>query len=405
MSRYQAGYVYEASDVFFVRYYQAYNDLPAAERAKIAERCETKNKPLPTRVLTSHRLCSKDDKHHSRTCKPVKQLASDHMKTVNAQSAPVNYLTVTDFWEKTYLPFAEGNLRASTVHGYKQIWGQHLKTHFGTTALKDYKTHMGSLFLTSHSKRLGRHTIQHIRSLASGIFSHAVNVGVIESNPWHDVKVLGKTKEPGKTAHYTLEEAENIISALVEHVSCQLIVALAFFLGLRPGEIQGLRWEDVDFTPDEQGLRWIHIRRAVARNVVGETKTTSSVASLPLIAPVLIPLDLWRAKCAERRDDRSKPVDGWIFPNGKGKPVDLRSITSRTIVPTLEAKNIEWKTLYAGRRGAATILTELTGDALAAKELLRHKTIAVTQAKYIKAIPEALMKGIKLLETAATSSK
>jgi len=47
----------------------------------------------------------------------------------------------------------------------------------------------------------------------------------------------------------------------------------------------------------------------------------------------------------------------------------------------------------------------LTGDALAAKELLRHKTIAVTQAKYIKAIPEALMRGIKLLEAAANGGK
>ena len=46
------------------------------------------------------------------------------------------------------------------------------------------------------------------------------------------------------------------------------------------------------------------------------------------------------------------------------------------------------------------MLTELTGDALAAKELLRHKTIATTQAKYVKRIPEALMRGIRLLESA-----
>lgn len=372
MGRYQSGYIYEASGSFFVRYY-------------VTEIVDG----APRRVQSSYRLCEKDDKHHSRTCKPVKQLAADHMAEVNAQTKPANDLTVADFWEKTYLPFAEENLRASTVHGYKQIWGQHLEVHFGTTALKDYKTHMGSLFLTSLAKKLGRHTIQHIRSLASGIFSHAVNVGVIESNPWHDVKVLGKTKEPGETAHYTLEEAEDIISALVDHVDCQLIVALAFFLGLRPGEIQGLRWEDID----EQ---WVHIRRAVVRNVVGETKTTSSVASLPLIMPVRIPLTLWRQK-------KGNPTEGWVFPNSKGKPVDLQSVIGRTIVPTLEAKKIEWKTLYAGRRGAATILTELTGDALAAKELLRHKTIAVTQAKYVKSIPEALMKGIKLLEAAATA--
>jgi hypothetical protein len=47
----------------------------------------------------------------------------------------------------------------------------------------------------------------------------------------------------------------------------------------------------------------------------------------------------------------------------------------------------------------------LTGDALAAKELLRHKNLAVTTDKYVKAIPEALLKGIKLLEAAASDGE
>jgi integrase len=369
--RYQSGYIYEASGAFFVRYYVT--EIIGGQ---------------PRRVQRSERLCPKDDRHHSRTCKPVRQKCADVMDRVNEQAAPANDQTAAGFWEKTYLPFASENLRASTVHGYRQIWGQHLSNHFGQILLKDYKTHHGSLFLTSLAKTLGVHTIQHIRSLASGIFSHAVNLGLIESNPWHDVKILGRTISPGETQHYTLEEAENIISALIEHLDCQLIVALAFFLGLRPGEIAGLRWEDIDDT-------WIHIRRAVVRNVVGETKTKSSVASLPLIAPVLIPLRLWHEKSGH-------PKEGWVFPNKAGNPTDLKSLVHRVIRPTLEAKNIQWKTLYAGRRGAATILTQLTGDALAAKELLRHKTLTVTTQNYVKSIPEALLKGIKLLEAAAS---
>src|SRR5262249_44518428 len=147
-------------------------------------------------------------------------------------------------------------------------------------------------------------TLQHIRSLGSGVFSHAVNVGVIESNPWHDVKILGKTKAPGKTKHYTLEEAVSAINALKDHVDCQLVMALAFFLGLRPGEIEGLRWED--FTREtsdncemckeekwEMPLPHVHIRRAIARSVIGETKTKDSVAPLPLVAPILKPLQTW----------------------------------------------------------------------------------------------------------------
>lgn len=103
--------------------------------------------------------------------------------------------------------------------------------------------------------------------------------------------------------------------------------------------------------------------------------------------------------------EESNPSEGWVSPNGKGKPVDLRSVIGRTIVLTLTAKNIEWKTLYAGRRGAATILRQLTGNALAAKEFLRHKSLAVTTDKYVKAMPEAPLKGIKLLEAAAHAGK
>jgi integrase len=375
--RFQAGHIYEASGSFFIRF-------------RVVETTADGTK----RVQRSHRLCFKDDRHTSKTCKLVRQLATEFMAEVNAQSAPVNPVndqTVCEFWQKTYLPFITENKKFSTVHGYEQIWNQHLAAHFGTTPLQDYRTASGSLFLTTLAKTLGRHTVQHIRSLASGIFSHAVNVGLIDSNPWHDVKVLGKTIEPGETAHYTLEEAENVISALVEHVDCQLIVALAFFVGLRPGEIQAVRWEDFETAPDANGIRWVHIRRAAARNVVGETKTRGSVASLPLVAPVLVLLALWWER-------KNRPTEGWVFPNLKGKPVDLRSVVDRKIVPTLKAKNIQWKTLYAGRRGAATILTQLTGNALAAKELLRHKNIAVTTDKYVKRIPEALLAGIKLLE-------
>lgn len=374
MTRFQQGYIYETKFAFFVRFYTI-EIVDGTER----------------RVQRSHRLCSKDDTHNSKTCKAVRRLAAEQMVEVNAQVTPLVNRTVVNFWDKVYLPFIEQNLRCSTVHGYKQVWNQHLKPHFGQTMLRDYKTVTGSVFLTSLAKELGRHTLQHIRSLASGIFTHALNVGAVESNPWHDVRVLGKTIEPGETAHYTLEEAENVISTLVNHVDAQTIMALAFFVGLRPGEIQGLRWEDLS-----DG--WLHVRRAVVRNVVGETKTKSSVASLPLIGRVKILLALWWEKSG-------KPTSGWVFPNSKGKPRDLRTTVKGKIVPTLEKAGLAWKTLYAGRRGAATVLTELTGDALAAKELLRHKTIAVTQAKYVKAIPEALLRGMKLLEASTSHDK
>jgi len=176
--------------------------------------------------------------------------------------------------------------------------------------------------------------------------------------------VLGRSRAPGDTAHYTLEEAENIISALVDHVDCQAIMALACFTGLL-GEIQGLGWDDI-------GGDWVHIRRSIVRAKEEELKTANSLASLPQITPVKIPLALWRQKAGDNER---------VFPR------DLKTLVKLVIKPALKKKRLQWK-------GAATALVALTGDALAAKELLRHSNIGVTKSKYVKKLPEALARGM-----------
>ena len=77
-------------------------------------------------------------------------------------------------------------------------------------------------------------------------------------------------------------------------------MSLACFLGLRPGEIAALRWEDID-------AESIHIRRSVVRGIVGVPKTRESIASLPLIDRVRVPLELWRQKSPTRRVGYSLP--------------------------------------------------------------------------------------------------
>jgi integrase len=367
---YQQGYVYKASGAWHLRYY-------TTERVK----------GIPVRVQKSRRVC--DLKGHSKS--DAKRLAAPFLAELNTELNPdaALDLTVSEFWDSTYEDFIVANKRASTVHGYRQIWKQHLKPQLGDRMLKEYRTVDGTNYLTALARTdLRLRTVQHVQSLASGLWSHAVAIGKAESNPWRDAKILGKVKGEGDTPHYTLEEAENIVSALVEHVDAQLIFALAFFTGMRPGEIGALKWEDFD-------TGFVHVRRAIGRGVVDEPKTKKSVASLPLIAPVKIPLRLWRAKSGN-------PASGWVFPNGAGKPTDLRSFTDRVIKPTLEVKKIEWKGLYAGRRGAATILRQLTGNSTAGKELLRHSRTETTEAHYEKAVPEVLISGMRLLEEKTT---
>src|SRR5207302_11250363 len=144
----------------------------------------------------------------------------------------------------------------------RQIWNQHLKPHFGKLTLQEYEPAIGTQFLQTLTGTQNKNTIRHIKALASSIFKRAVNENRVKVNPWHDVQMPDDAIDGRATEHYTWEEAENVISALVEHVDCQFIVALACFLGLRPGEIAGLRWEDFD-------EEYVHIRRSVVRGKVG----------------------------------------------------------------------------------------------------------------------------------------
>ncbi len=337
------------------------------------------------RVLKSRKLVDKSDKYFSASCEAVQDKCDNFMRSINAVNGEDQ--PIVTFWDQTYLPFIEENKKASTIRGYKQIWEQHLKPHFAGKTLQEYRAHIGSQFMLSLTKAQGRHTLNHIRSLASGIFSCAVNMGLLDSNPWHDVKILGKVKTPKPTEHYTLEAAEDIISALIHHVDCQLIMALACFLGLRPGEIAGLKWEDFDSNS-------VHIRRAIWEGIEGTTKTPESVASLPLPNRVALFVELWRQKSGN-------PSEGWVFPNGNAKPADLKDIVRRIIRPTVEAAGLKWKGLYSGRRGAGTAIIGLTGgNYAAAQELLRHKHMSTTLQFYKKQTQSALSDGIKALETA-----
>jgi hypothetical protein len=54
--------------------------------------------------------------------------------------------------------------------------------------------------------------------------------------------------------------------------------------------------------------------------------------------------------------------------------------------------------LYAGRRAAATLLVQLTGNAVASQYVLRHKNLATTTAFYVKPVRDAALDGLQQVE-------
>jgi integrase len=366
--RHQRGSIYEKSGSFYLRLYVT--------------------KPDGTRKQVAVFLVRKDDKHHSPKCKPVRTLADKLLMEENSRAVEHAAPTVQEFWTATYEPFVKANRRPSTHESYAHLWGRYFEKQMGHAKMEDVKPSDGTKFLTAIAPKVGQRTLAHVKNLASGLWSHALALGACETNPWRDSKTLVKAKPPGETDHYTLAEAQALLNSLAARPDAQLAVSLAFFSGLRSGEIRGLRWEDCDSV---QGV--IHIRRAVVRGLVGPTKTDSSSADVPMAEPVRLLLATWNKTNGE-------PKEGWVFQSKAGTPADLRELGRRVIRPAAKASKVKWTGFQSGRRGCATALIELTGDPLAGQGMMRHTSLQVTLAHYKKETPAATVKGVRMLSEA-----
>jgi integrase len=332
------------------------------------------------RVQKSRRLCAVKD-GANRAKQLLSEFLDEHVNIGKEEAGPMEVLA---FWDEVYLPFLENDsgLKPSTIHGYKQVWREHLKTHFGAICLHEYTTGRLSQLLTTLAKTKRPGTIASVKWLASAIFAHAVATDHCDTNPCRDAKVLGKGLEKRATGAYTLEEAENGINALVENLQAQVIMALCFFGGLRKGEIAAMQWQDFDG-------ECIHVRRALSRGVVGTPKSTKSLRTIPIIKQVRTLLTLWRAK---------GNGDGWMFPSERNTPLNLDLFATSIIKPAFAKAGVPWKGYHAGRRGLGAKLKALTGNSAAGRDMLGHFDERVTQEHYERPLPETALHGAKLLE-------
>ena len=291
---------------------------------------------------------------------------------------------ITVYWEHVYLPTVKQGLKPSTVAGYQQIWEQFLKEHFTGRTFREYEPHHGNKLLNDLVvRKYGQCTLAHVRSLASGIFTHAINDGLLTDNPWRNVKAKIKPPKPKDGADYTLTELMDIVNNKLTRIDAQLIICLAGLMGLRPSEIVALCWEDVNLKAGE-----LRLHQAYVRGNLGTTKTGVDV-TLPMLKMVIGLFEAWYGQCG-------KPSEGWVFPNTHGDPINIRDYVIEVLRPAIGKKS--WKSLYAFRRGAGTILTELTGNPIAAQQALCHLDLSTTMRHYIKTKRSALDEGIQMLD-------
>ena len=349
------------------------------------------------------KLCDYDADRF-RTKGDVKPLLAEKLRALNEGKTDArSSLSLAEFVSEYYDPYVRENLRPSTVHGYTKLWKDALCPRVGEIRLRDFKTVDAANTLSYYAaKGWGRHSLQHAKSLLSGIFTYAKNLGVLDGvNPVQGTIIPRKAKAPAETHASTPDEIVAILDVLGraegldEHqkLQAQTAIALMFFGGLRPGEARGARWEDYDG-------KTLTVKHSVWRNHTTDPKTASSAKPVLVIEPL-------RELLGQLRAAEGNPENGPILRSLKGKPLNLNMLAREVIRPALrnqknyrdpEGRPLQWQGFYSLRRGIATHLTAITRDPMAAKGLLRHSSVNTTLTHYIKEVPEVTANGMAQVE-------
>jgi integrase len=171
------------------------------------------------------------------------------------------------------------------------------------------------LFRKMHKAGRARNTVARVRSVLRAGLRAAQKREYVARNVAELADLPAGLPRPKEGRSLTPEQAHELLEAVEDHPFGTLF-KVQLMLGLRPGEVCGLRWGDVDFKAGT-----IRIDQALKRQqggrvlVLGDPKTKRSRAVLAMPAPVA---DALRA----HRRSRVPPKDGLVFSTSVGTPIN-----------------------------------------------------------------------------------
>lgn len=167
------------------------------------------------------------------------------------------WMTLPHDWKESTKESYRDNLK---LHVYPALGGRRLDE----IKRRDLKLFADELLI----KGLAPATMALILAPINGVFSHAVDSELIENNPLRDMKISKKKKET-EIEPLTEKEAGQLLEQSKKFVGGEYYPPFlcALRTGMRIGEIQALKWKDIDFEK-----RLIEVKRSCRKGRITGTK-------------------------------------------------------------------------------------------------------------------------------------
>lgn len=235
-------------------------------------------------------------------------------------------LTVGQFLDE-WLAIKKQDLRENSLQAYRQSLDLYVRPALGHIRLTRLTPRHVQAMVTDLLTRVSASTASTARVLLNGAMKRAVRLELIRANPVTNTD--GPARVKPVLYPLTVAEARRLLDAC-EGARFGLLFEAALITGLRPEELIGLQWANVELARSRGILRV----RKVIHDLKGggwrghDPKTKSGIRSIMFDAELTAKLEAHRKQQLEQKFSvgKSWKNNDLVFCNGIGEPIRQRAL-------------------------------------------------------------------------------
>lgn len=220
-------------------------------------------------------------------------------------------ITFADFLDEWFEKECKPSVRHSTAINYSVIINKHIKPQLGSYKMNALTPAIINNWLNQlfTCKQLCHNTISAVLITVRKALTYAVYPAeILTTNPAQYIKLPKKIDEEKQISRVIIRNIENIKCGLGRQSYC-IPVIIAYYTGMRIGEVMGLTWQDIDFKNKriniDKQVTYISYKGKYEHLIV-PPKTNNSIRTVLIGNSLIMELKSWRAKQAENKLRRGK---------------------------------------------------------------------------------------------------
>ena len=288
----------------------------------------------------------------------------------------------------------QNNRKISYISTQKNNYERHIKPYFKDTNLNklsyehifEFREHLKTKSKKQNSNStLSPNTVNKIMILLKKIFDTGVRKSLIDKNPVDNLRKLPISKPT--ISFWSVEEFKEFRKLITnDEISYDLFFTIAFFTGMRMGEILALNWYDVNLITST-----IHITKTAyfVNNVnhINSTKTRAGTRLITINNKLTEMLTDWKEKQEDLLKEFTKDTESLQIIQSTPIAITKNMVDKKFKQILSRNNNLKKIRIHDLRHSHASLLINQGEDYLVVKERLGHASITTTIDTYSHLYP------------------